>query len=95
MTKAYLQITLQIDKGNRNGAASVYTKYKQPFLSKIKGAISKELLVRDQDVQVLHSFDTLENANAYLTNDLFKNDVVEGLKPFLESNPDIKIYNAI
>jgi hypothetical protein len=94
MTKAYLEITLQVDNSDRNTAAGIYTKYKQPFLDTIKGAKSKELLIRDEDVQVLHGFDTTENANAYLTNELFTNDVVFGLKPLLKANPEVKIYSV-
>ena len=94
MTKAYLAITLQIDNVNRKEAASVYTKYKKPFLDNIKGAKSKELLIRDEDVQVLHGFGTVENANAYLTNELFTNDVVVGLKPLLHATPEVRVYSV-
>ena len=95
MTKAYLEITLQIDNSDRNTAAGIYTKYKQPFLDNINGAKSKDLLIRDEDVQVLHGFDTAENAKAYLTTDLFTNDVVVGLKPLLKTNPEIRIYSIV
>ena len=94
MTKTYLEITLQIDNSDRNTAAGIYTKYKQPFLDTIIGAKSKELLIRDEDVQVLHGFDTAENANAYLINELFTNDVVVGLKPLLKANPEVRIYSV-
>ena len=94
MTKTYLEITLQIDNSDRNTAAGIYTKYKQPFLDTIKGAKSKELLIRDEDVQVLHGFDTAENANAYLINKLFTNDVVVSLKPLLKANPEVRIYSV-
>jgi len=92
MKQTYLEITLQIDERNRNTAAGIYTKYKQPFLTKVKGALSKELLIRADDVQVLHGFDTPENANAYLSSELFTKDVVSGLKPLLKANPEIRIY---
>ncbi|WP_017257779.1 hypothetical protein [Pedobacter arcticus] len=94
MTKTYLEITLTINAENRASAGAVYTKYKQPFLNNIQGAFSKELLVRDEDVQVLHGFDTVENANAYLKSELFKNDVVKQLSPLLSANPDVKIYSV-
>lgn len=94
MTKAYLEITLQIDNSDRNTAAGIYNKYKKPFLDTINGAKSKELLIREEDVQVLHGFDTAENANAYLTNELFTNDVVVGLKPLLKANPEVRIYSV-
>ena len=62
----YLQITLKITPANRPAAADVYQRYKAPFLTTIAGAKSKELLVRDDVVQVLHGFGTAEQANAFL-----------------------------
>jgi hypothetical protein len=89
---AYLQITLDISEANREAAAGVYQKYKAPFLKEIDGAISKELLVRKEDVQVLHGFKTEKQAEAYLSSALFTQDVVEALKPYLNSAPDVRIY---
>jgi len=94
MAKAYLEITLQIDETDRAGAAGVYNKYKAPFLETIKGALSKELLVHTEDVQVLHGFDNVQSAQEYLLSDLFNQDVVAALKPYLKGQPDIKIYNV-
>ena len=91
---AYLQITLKIKNENREAAAAVYGKYKQPFLDKIDGAKSKELLIRDEDVQVLHGFISEDNARAYLTTTIFKNDVVGELKPLLEADPEVGIYSV-
>ncbi len=91
---AYLQITLKIKNENRAAAAAVYGKYKQPFLDKIAGAKSKELLIRDEDVQVLHGFASEENARAYLATKIFKNDVVGELKPLLEADPEVGIYSV-
>lgn len=90
----YLQITLKITAANRDAAAGVYQKYKAPFLQTIAGAASKELLVRDEDVQVLHGFDSKEHANAYLQSELFTADVVGGLKPLLDAAPDVRIYHV-
>lgn len=90
----YLQITLKIAAANRPAAAGIYQQYKAPFLDTITGAKSKELLVRDEDVQVLHGFDTRENASAYLQGDLFNADVVAGLKPLLDDAPDLRIYQV-
>lgn len=95
MTKAYLQISLKIDNADRANAAGVYNQYKVPFLETITGALSKELLVHAEDVQVLHGFDSVENAQDYLLSKLFNNDVVVALKPYLKSNPDIKIYTVV
>lgn len=92
MAKAYLQITMYVSNNNRPAAAGVFNKYKQPFLDEIKGAVSKELLIRDEDVQVLHGFNSVEEANAYLKTDLFNNDVVKELSPLFDKAPEIKIY---
>ncbi len=93
-TNAYLEITLDIKAENRGDAAAVYLKYKEPFLKQINGATSKELLIRAEDVQVLHGFESEDEANAYLTTKLFENDVVRELKPFLKSNPEIRVYSV-
>ncbi len=92
--KAYLEITLKVDPQDRPAAGAVYTKFKQPFLTKIAGAKSKELLMRDEDVQVLHGFATRKQAEAYLLSDLFNKDVVVGLKPLLKADPEVRIYSA-
>ena len=91
----YLQITLKIADANRAAAAGIYQKYRAPFLNTITGAKSKELLVRDEDVQVLHGFDSKENAKAYLQSELFTADVVGGLKPLLDAAPDVRIYHVV
>ncbi len=92
--KAYLEITLKVDPQDRAAAGAVYAKFKQPFLSKVPGAKSKELLVRDDDVQVLHGFATRKQAEAYLGSELFTKDVVVGLKPLLKADPEVRIYSA-
>lgn len=94
MPNAYLKVTLKVDSENRASAAETYSKYKQPFLEKIKGAKSKQLLVREEDVQVMHGFDNAENATSYLSSDLFAKDIVEELKPLLKENPDIRVYSV-
>ena len=91
---AYLEITMKISNENRPAAAKVYTDYREPFLNQIKGALTKDLLIRDEDVQVLHGFDSVENAKAYLESDLFKNDVFVGLKPLWDADPEVKIYTV-
>lgn len=91
---AYLEITLKVNDADRAAAAGVYLKYKQPFLKQIKGAVSKELLIRTDDVQVIHGFKTQADAEAYLKSDLFNNDVVAALKPYLQASPDVRIYQV-
>ena len=91
---AYLEITMNIDPANRPAAAKVYTSYRTPFLEKIPGALTKELLIRDEDAQVLHGFDSAEHAQAYLSSEMFQNDVFVGLKPLWSAAPDVKIYTV-
>lgn len=91
---AYLEITLKIQNKNRPAAAEVYTTYRKPFLKQIKGAKTKALLVRDDDIQVLHGFDNVENAQAYLKSDLFNEDVATKLKPLLETDPEVRVYDV-
>lgn len=91
---AYLEITLDIKDSNRMHAGGVYVKYKEPFLKTISGATSKDLLLRGEDVQVLHGFESEEEAKAYLNSKLFEEDVVRELKPYLESAPDVRIYSV-
>ena len=92
MTKAFLEITLKVAPENRAQAGGVYTRYRQPFLSNTPGAESKDLLMRAEDVQVLHGFDSKANAEKYLTSTLFQKDVVPALKPWLLADPDVRIY---
>lgn len=91
--KAYLQITMKIENEKRAQAAKVYEDYREPFLTTIQGALTKDLLLREEDVQVLHGFDSTENANAYLQSTLFTADVFEGLKDLWTENPDVRIYS--
>jgi hypothetical protein len=92
MKKAYLEITMKVSATDLPTAGAVYSKYKQPFLSTIPGAESKDLLLREEDVQVLHGFDSRASAESYLKSALFVNDVVGELKPYLMADPDIRIY---
>lgn len=94
MASAFLEITLRIATEHRKAAATVYEKYRAPFLSSITGALSKQLLIRPEDVQVLHGFDSKEHAEEYLKSPLFQNDVVTALQPYLGSAPDIRIYES-
>lgn len=92
--KAYLEITMKIENASRSKAAQIYSDYKKPFLETIEGALTKDLLVREEDVQVLHGFDTIEHAQAYLSSALFQNDVFVSLKPLWSSDPEVRIYTA-
>lgn len=91
---AYLEITMKIENNNRPAAAKIYTDYREPFLKTISGALTKDLLIRDEDVQVLHGFSSVEQAQAYLSSEMFQNDVFVGLKPLWSADPDVKIYSV-
>jgi hypothetical protein len=92
MNKAYLEITMKVAAKDRVKAGEVYSKYKPPFLATIPGAESKELLLREEDVQVLHGFDSRASAESYLKSALFGNDVVRELKPYLLADPEVRVY---
>ncbi len=92
MKKAFLEITMKVSGTNREKAGAVYSKYKPPFLATVPGAESKDLLLREEDVQVLHSFDSRASAESYLQSKLFGTDVVSELKPYLMADPEIRIY---
>lgn len=92
MKTAFLEITMKVADSDRPKAGAIYAKYKLPFLATVPGAESKELLLREQDVQVLHCFDSLASAEKYLESTLFANDVVTELKPLLMASPEIRIY---
>jgi len=93
-TGAFLEISLKVEESNRAAAAGVYVKYKEPFLKQIDGALSKELLIRAEDVQVLHGFASEAQANAYLSTSLFATDIVGELGPLLASDPEVRIYSV-
>ncbi len=92
MTKAFLEITLKIAPENRAQAGGVYKKYLQPFLSHAPGAESKDLLIRAEDMQVLHGFNSKAHAESYLRSTLFQRDVVPALEPWLLADPEVRIY---
>jgi hypothetical protein len=92
MIQAYLEITIKVSGGDRAKAGAVYSKYKPPFLATIPGAKSKDLLLREEDVQVLHGFDSRASAESYLKSALFGNDVVRELKPYLSADPEVRVY---
>lgn len=90
----YLQITLKVAPTDRPAAAAIYTQYKEQFLKQIAGAQSKELLIREEDVQVLHGFNSKDQALAYLESSMFSQDVVTALKPLLQAAPDVRVYTV-
>ena len=95
MSKAYMQIIIKVSDKNRGEAAGVYQKYKAPFLETIAGAVSKELLIRDEDVVVLNGFTGTAEAEAYLKTDFFAKDIVGELSPLLDAPPEIRVYDGM
>lgn len=94
MNKAMLQISLKIASENRAKAAAVYTAYRHRFLSETPDALQKELLIRTEDVQVLHGFDSSADAKAYLQSQMFTGNVCPELDPPLMVKPDVRIYES-
>ena len=94
MKQAILEITMKVSDADRPKAGAIYAKYKPPFLATVPGAKSKDLLVREEDVQVLHGFDSQASAESYLESRLFAKDVVGALTPYLMAPPEIRIYEC-
>ncbi len=90
--KAILEITMKVSDANRPKAGAIYAKYKPPFLETVPGAQTKDLLVRDEDVQVIHTFESRDFAERYLASKLFGLDIVSELKPLLVAEPEIRVY---
>jgi len=91
---AFLEMTLKVRPQNRSEAASVYVKYRKPFLSEIPGAQSKRLLIRSEDLQILYGFRKTEYAKAYLESNFFVNKITKDLEPYLETEPEARIYDV-
>ena len=94
MKQAILEITMKVSDADRPKAGAIYAKYKPPFLATVPGAKSKDLLLREEDVQVLHGFDSQASAESYLESKLFAKDVVGELAPYLKAPPEIRIYEC-
>jgi hypothetical protein len=91
---AYLEITLHVENANRGAAAGIYNQYRGPFLDTVPGAVDKQLLIRDEDVQVLHQFDSVGEANAYLASNMFTSDIVGALSPLVTRDPEVRVYDT-
>ncbi len=68
--------------------------YRQPSLDAIEGATSKEMLVCNEDVQVLHGFDSQEHAAANLESEMYTKHVASGLAPYFQADPEIRIFTV-
>ena len=94
MTTAYLQIVLKVNLADRGELTNTYNKFKNSFLEQIKGATTHELLIGDEEVQLLYGFDNLEDAEAFLSTELYNNVVLVALKPLIFDNPKIRVFNV-
>ncbi|MEL7634305.1 MULTISPECIES: hypothetical protein [Sporomusa] len=56
---------MKIEAADRSAAAKIYTGYRNAFLQAIKGTLTKDLLVRDEDVQVLHDQDCIKKRTCH------------------------------
>ena len=95
MAKAYLQITLKINSAAKGAASGVYDKFQDSFLDQIKGATSIELLVGDEYIQLLHGFGTADDAQAFLSTELFNNGILVALKSLVVDTPEVRIYTVV
>ena len=86
------------DTARAKGAVSVWRvpidEFRSlPFLATVEGAESKDLLLRDEDVQVLHTFESRSSAESYLASRLFGSDVVGGAEALPQGgsrDPDLR-----
>lgn len=79
-------------KENLYNIYSLYRGFIQSMLTIMYKSSIWLLLVRDEDVQVLHGFDSVEHAQAYLTSKMFTKQVAPALQPTWAGEPEIKIY---
>ncbi len=92
--RAHLLIRVKIDESRREEMIDkVYEPNRTRFLERISGAISKNLLVRPEDIAILHGFDTRESAEAYLQSSLYQ-QIVNGIADYQEENPSVALYNV-
>ncbi|PCH61445.1 MAG: hypothetical protein COC19_04755 [SAR86 cluster bacterium] len=88
----YLQITFKVPAEKRKAALGIFYKNKEIFLYGVAGAQSKTLLVRDEDLQILHRFSSVKMAEIYLSSEVCTVDIVAELGPLLDALPDIRLY---
>ena len=92
--RSFLQITLVVPTPKREEAITkVFLPGRQRFLDRIPGAVTMDLLVREEDLQVLHGFDTMENASAYLKSPIGK-EILGQLAEISDGKPSIAVYNV-
>lgn len=94
MEKAYLSVNMKIDSGKLPEVTRVYTSYWEQFLKTIHGARTKDLVIRNEDVQILHSFNSVEDAVGFLSSEMFQKAVFIDLQPYWNDELNVRIYTA-
>ena len=92
--RAYLEMTMRVDRGEGAAAASVYSQYTGPFLTSIEGALLRNVSSRGQVVRVLHGFSSREHAEAYLRSPLHADVVLRGLLLWRRV-PEVRVYGPV
>lgn len=92
MIRAYLVIMLNVRTDDIGATSSIHDKFKSSFLDQIRGGMSTEFLIGQNDVVLLNGFANAEDANAFLSTELYNNTILTALKPFLLDNPKNNIY---
>ncbi|PUV23897.1 MULTISPECIES: hypothetical protein [Sphingobacterium] len=95
MAKAYLQVTLKINNSDKGAVSGIFDKFRDSFIDQIKGATSIELLIGDGYIQLLHVFDTVEDAHAFLSTELYNNNILFALKSLMVDTPQVSIYAVL
>jgi hypothetical protein len=92
--RGFVQVTLAIPESRREEAITrIFLPARQRFLDRSPGAVSMDLLVREEDVQLLHGFDTFENSRVYLDSGFFR-DLIGQLGETAEKEPVTALYNV-
>ena len=94
MEKAYLSVNMKIDSSRLPEVTKVYTNYWEKFLRTIHGARTKDLVIRNEDVQILHSFNSVEDAVGFLSSEMFQRAVFIDLQPYWNDELNVRIYTA-
>ena len=92
--RSFLQMTLLVSQARREEAITkVYLPNRQRFLERVEGAVSMDLLFREEDIQVLVGFDTLEHARSSLESPAGK-EMVSQFAGFTREAPRTALYDV-
>ncbi len=92
--RAYLQISLPVPQSRRDEAITrIFLPGRQRFAEQAEGGVSMDMLVRNEDIQVLAGFDTLESARLFQNSPAGK-ELLGQLAAMAEKNPGTAIYTV-